>query len=412
MVTGLGIATAVGLDEETFWSNLLAGRSGIARLKTLDIEALKLKTPNGAEIDTDELTAALERHGVRPLDRTVDMSILVSAVALKQAGLLHPDDAEATPQPVGTLFGTGAGAAHSICNAYTAYAERGLRSVRPTTVPRCMASAISSQISIRYRLTGPNYVVICACSSATTAMGMAFRMIVDGYANQILTGGSEAIFDYGSFLGWNKLGVMSKHQDPATACRPFDVDRSGCILGEGAGALVLEELETARARGARIRAEVCGYGESSDAKHLTRPDAEGQAAAMRAALASAGVRPDALGYINAHGTATKANDPCESQSIRMVLGDAADRTPVGSTKTYFGHLLGASGAAETIATILALENSTIPANLNLNNPDPECTVRLVGSEPEPMPAPIAMKNSFGFGGQNAVLVLRRWDEDR
>ena len=271
VVTGLGIATAIGLDEASFWNNMVAGRSGIARLASLDIEALQLKTPSGAEIDTDELTAAMAARGLRPLDRTVDMGMLVSAVALQQAGLLAPGDAPPEPQPVGTLFGTGAGASHSIYAAYTSYHERGLRAVRPTTVPRCMASAISSQISIRYRLTGPNYVVICACSSATTAMGMAFRMISDGYADQVLCGGSEAIFDIGSYLGWNKLGVMSKHQDPATACRPFDVDRGGCILGEGAGALVFEDLETARARGARIRAEIRGYGESSDAMHLTRP---------------------------------------------------------------------------------------------------------------------------------------------
>jgi len=410
VVTGLGIASPIGLDEETLWSNMLSGRTGIARLKYLDIEALQLKTPNGAEIDTDDLTAAMAARDLRPLDRTVDMGLLVSATALEQAGLVEEGDAPAEAQPVGTLFGTGAGAAHSICEAWTSYIERGLRAVRPTTVPRCMASAISSLISIRYGLTGPNYVVICACSSATTAMGMAFRMIMDGYADQVLCGGTEAIFDYGSYLGWNKLGVMSKHQDPATACRPFDSDRSGCILGEGAGAFVFEELQTARARGARIRAEICGYGESSDAKHLTRPDAEGQATAMRAALESAGVQPGDLGYINAHGTATKANDSCECQSIRMVLGDAADRVPVGSSKSYFGHLLGASGAAETIATILALENGTIPANLNLDNPDPECNVCLAGSEPQAMKSPLAMKNSFGFGGQNAVLVLKRWEE--
>ncbi|MDE2978636.1 MAG: beta-ketoacyl synthase N-terminal-like domain-containing protein, partial [Acidobacteriota bacterium] len=204
---------------------------------------------------------------------------------------------------------------------------------------------------------------------------------------------------------WNNLGVMSKNPDPARACRPFDAGRDGCVLGEGAGMLVFEPWERARGRGARIRGEILGYGESSDASHITSPSAGGQAVAMRAALASAGVEPADLGAVNAHGTATLANDVCESGSIRAVLGDAAEEAPVSANKSYFGHTLGASGAIESIAALLGIEQGRLPSNLNLENPDPECRVRLVGGVPEPLERPLVMKNSFGFGGSNGVLVL-------
>jgi 3-oxoacyl-[acyl-carrier-protein] synthase II len=289
------------------------------------------------------------------------------------------------------------------------YMEKGLRGIRPTTIPRCMSNAVTAQISMRFRLTGPNYVIISACTSSTNAIGTAFRMIRDGYAEQVLCGGAESLFDPATYGAWNNLGVMSRNPDPAKSCRPFDAARDGCVLGEGAAALMVESLDSARQRGARIRAELIGYGESSDAEHITSPSAEGQARAIRAALASAGIQPADIGFINAHGTATKANDTCESQSVRMALGDAADRIPVASNKSFFGHLLGAAGAIEALVTILGLESGNVPPNLNLDNPDPACNLNFVGNAAMAIASPIAMKNSFGFGGDNAVLVLRRWD---
>ncbi|MBT3194285.1 MAG: beta-ketoacyl-[acyl-carrier-protein] synthase family protein, partial [Verrucomicrobia bacterium] len=259
-------------------------------------------------------------------------------------------------------------------------------------------------------LTGPNYVMTSACTSSTTAIGVGFRMIKDGYIDTVLCGGADSIFDPLTLAAWDRLGIMSKCPDASSSCRPYDRDRDGCVIGEGAAALVLESLDSALERGATIRAEVCGYGESSDAKHITTPDAEGQAKAISAALKSAEIAPDALGYISGQGTATKTSDPSECTAVRRALGSASKSVPMGSLKSYFGHLLGGSGAMETLATILILEKGVIPANLNLESPDTECDTCLVGSEPQQLGRPVVLKSTFGFGGNNGVLVLRRWKD--
>ena len=363
-----------------------------------------MKVGIGGEVAPDFVPAELKRLRRRPTDRAVDLGLVTAAQALEDAGLI--DGAPPyEPQPVAAILGTAVGAAESNTTLQQRYAERGVRGLRPTSVPRVMDNSISGGISIHFRLTGANYVVISACTSSTNAMGTAYRMVRDGYADTVLTGGADGFFDPFYYGVWNNLGVMSKNPDPARACRPFDAGRDGCVLGEGAGMLVFESWERARSRGARIRGEILGYGESSDATHLTSPSAEGQAAAMRAALASAGVGPADLGAVNAHGTATLANDVCESESIREVLGDAAERAPVSANKSYFGHTLGASGAIESVAALVGIEQGRLPPNLNLDNPDPACRVRLVGGDPAPLERPFVMKNSFGFGGGNGVLVL-------
>ena len=405
VVTGIGVVTALGLDEAAFWRNLLAGRSGIGRITLFDIAEYKCQ--NGSEVQTDRLSEALRARQLPAADRTVDMALLASAQALESASVISGKPPYG-PQNTAVIFGTGIGASHSLFQAFMSFSQKGLRGLRPTSVPRCMANAVTAQISMRFRLTGPNYVIVSACTSSTTAIGTAFRMIRDGYADRALCGGADSVFDPFVYGAWNNLGVMSKNPDPARACRPFDAARDGCVLGEGAGALVLESLDAARGRGARIRAEIGGFGESSDAEHITSPSADGQARAIRAAMEDAGLRPADIGFINAHGTATRANDECESQSIRLAFGNAADRIPVASNKSFFGHLLGAAGAVETIATILGLESGTVPPNLNLDNPDPACNLPFVGSTAMNVSSPVAMKNNFGFGGNNAVLILRRW----
>ena len=401
-VTGLGVACAIGTDVETFWSNLIAGRGGVAKLQSLDTSALKVGI--GAEVDADSVRAGLKRLRRRPTDRAVDLGLVAADDALEEAGLIDGEP-PFEPQPVAVILGTGAGSAESHTTGQQRFHERGVRGLRPSTVPRCMYNSISAGVSIHFRLTGINYVVVSACTSATNAIGMAYRMVRDGYADTVLSGGADGFFDPFYFGVWNNLGVMSENPDPARACRPFDADRDGTVFGEGAGMLVVESWDRARGRGARIRGEIVGYGESSDASHLTSPSAEGQAVAMRAALESARIEPADLGAVNAHGTATRANDLCESESIRAVLGDAADRVAVSANKSYFGHTLGASGAIEAIAALLGIERGVLPPNLNLENPDPDCNVRLVGGEPEPLERPLVMKNSFGFGGSNGVLVL-------
>lgn len=405
VITGMGTVSALGFSETELWSAMMAGQTGIRTITHLD--TAELKTTVGGTVDRERLKTALQGIRVRYTDLTVDAAILASDQALKQAGLLD-GNSEPAPQEVATIFGTGAGCAESFYDSVSSFVEKGAKGMRPTTVPRCMANAVCSQIAIRYRLTGPNYVVTSACTSSTTAIGIAFRMIKDGYLDKVLCGGSDTVFDPLSIIAWDRLGVMSRNPDPVKACRPFDRDRDGCVVGEGAAALVLETLDSARARGATIRAEIVGYGESSDARHITAPDAEGQARAIRAALDSAGIAPDALGTINAHGTATGANDPTECESARMALGTAAASVPIASHKSYFGHLLGGSGAIETLTTVLTLEHGIIPANLNLDNPDEACAgLRFAGAVPEPLQRPYALKSSFGFGGNNGVLVLRR-----
>lgn len=404
VVTGIGIASAVGVDEETVWANVAAGSGGIGKLTSLDTTGYRVDI--GAEVDAEAVRSKLERLGRRPVDRALDLALVAAADALEQAGVVTgPPPHE--PQDVAVVFGTGEGSAQSHHTAFSAFFERGVRGLRPSTVPKCMYNAISAGISIHFRLTGPNFVIVSACTSATNAIGTAFRQVRDGYAETVLCGGADGFFDPFFYGVWNNLGVLSTNPDPELACRPFDADRDGCVLGEGAGALVIESLEHAEARGARIRGEIVGYGETSDATHITSPSVEGQAEAMRRALADAGVEPSDLGWINAHGTATRANDVCEARAIRDVLGRSAASVPVSANKSYFGHTLGASGALETIVTLLGLEAGVAPPNRNLATPDPECDVTLVRGEAITVDRPLAMKNSFGFGGGNGVLVLRR-----
>ena len=402
-VTGLGVACAIGTDVESFGASLFDGRGGIGELQSLDTSQMKVGI--GGEVLPGFVEAGLKRLRRRPTDRAVDLGLVTAAEALEDAGL-SGGAPPYEPQPVAVVLGTAVGAAESNTTLQQRFAERGVRGLRPTSVPRVMDNAISGGISIHFRLTGVNYVVISACTSATNAMGTAWRMVRDGYAETVLTGGADGFFDPFYYGVWNNLGVLSKNPDPTQACRPFDAGRDGCVLGEGAGMLVFESWDRARRRGARIRGEIVGYGESSDASHLTSPSAEGQAVAIRAALGSAGIEPSDLGAINAHGTATLANDVCESESIRAVLGEGiAERVPVSANKSYFGHTLGASGAIESIAALLCIERALLPPNLNLENPDPECRVRLVGADPAPLERPFVAKNSFGFGGSNGVLVL-------
>ncbi len=405
VITGLGAITALGSDVDALWTSMLAGRSGIKLLESPDLADLKSR--NAAQIDTPSIETLAKSLQVSSGDRTADLALIASSKALQDAGLLNGNIPEKHLE-IATIFGTAVGAAHNLYSSYMAYAEKKVRGMRPTTVPRCMANAITAQISMRFKLTGPNFVIVCACASSTTAIGTAFRMIKDGYSKIALAGGADAIFEPATYASWNNLGVMSKNADPSKACRPFDLNRDGCVLGEGSGALVLESLDSATRRNAKIYAEIVGFGESSDAGHITSPNSDGQLAAMKMALNSACLQPADIGFINAHGTATKANDECESRTIRSLLGNLADNVPVASNKSYFGHLLGASGAVETIVTALGLKHGSVPPNLNLDTPDPACNLNLVGKKPLEISAPIAMKNSFGFGGNNSVLILKKW----
>ncbi|MCZ6672601.1 MAG: beta-ketoacyl-[acyl-carrier-protein] synthase family protein [Verrucomicrobia bacterium] len=402
VVTGMGIASALGIDESTVWENLTEGRTGVGPLRAIDTSDYKVKI--GAEVPEGLVEEKLKELRRRPIDRALDLAVVAAYSALTQANLLT-GEAPWEEQDVAVIFGTGEGSAQSHHTAFNSFFKKGPRGMRPTTVPRCMYNAISAGLSLQFKLTGTNYMIVSACTSATNAMGTAYRMIRDGYAETVLCGGADGFFDPFFFGVWNNIPALSKIPDPLKACRPFAEDRDGTVLGEGAGAFVLESHERAVDRDASIRGEILGYGESSDATHLTSPSVEGQAKAMRLALNEANVQPEEISFINAHGTATKSNDACESQSIRAVFGDATDQVPVIANKSFFGHTLGASGALESIVSLLALEKGTAPPNLNLENRDPECNLNLVGSEPVSIKRAPAMKNSFGFGGGNGVLIL-------
>lgn len=403
VITGMGCLCPLGRTPAALWEAVANKASAIRPLKGFSPDAYRTKL--GAEIHRADLDATRQKTG-RTLDLLVDMAVWSSAQALSAAQLLDAQERCLLPQTA-VVFGTGAGPTQSLKTAYQGFLEKGPRGVRPTTLPRCMANTLSAHLSIRFGLQGPNYVVVSACASATCALGTAWRMIRDGYAERVLCGGSETNLEPATFASWDNLGVMTRNPDPATAVRPFDQKRDGCLLGDGAGALVLESRQSARQRGVTILAELAGYGESSDASHLTRPESRGQVQAMRMALRAADVAPGALGYIHAHGTATPVNDAVESVSIREVLGPAAvSQVPVSSTKSFTGHLLGASGAVETILCIEALRQQKTPPSLNLEDPDPECALHFCPERPMPLARPLIMKNSFGFGGHNAVLVLK------
>jgi 3-oxoacyl-(acyl-carrier-protein) synthase len=402
VVSGIGIVSALGLDEDMVWQNLVAGKTGIGMIKSFDTE--RLKTHIGAEIPEGLVEAKLKNLGRRPVDRSVDLAVVATHDALVQSGHIKEGE-ELEAQEIPIIYGSGTGTMQSHGAGFKTLHEKGAHALRPSTVPKCMYNAISGAISMQFRLTGTNYIVVSACTSGTNAIGVAYRMVRDGYADMVVTGGSDAFFFPFSYGAWNNIGALSRIEDPVKACRPFAADRQGTALGEGAGTLILEARDVAEARGARIRGEILGYGESSDATHLTRPSADGQAKAMRAALAEAGVEPSDIALINAHGTGTAGNDSCESQSIRQVYGDAADEVPLVANKSYFGHTLGASGALECISALLSMENGIAPPNLNLENPDRECRVNLVGGTPIPIKRGPIMKNSFGFGGGNGVLIL-------
>lgn len=414
VVTGLGLVSALGHGVDGSWQRLLEGSTGLGPIEGFDVAGHTVT--QGGEIDMAPLDAR-QKGKLRRADRTVRLAIEASRQALEDAGYLTDDDASTTAGlDIANLWGCGCGPCGTLYQANLRFAAKGPQGMRPSTVPSCMANSISAGVSIHFGLRGSNQVIVSACTSATNAIGTGFRMIRHGYADAVLCGGVEAFFDPFYYGVWNNLGVLSRVPDAEGALRPFDRDRDGTLLGEGAGALLLESADAAARRGRPVRGEIVGYGETSDGTHLTAPSVSGQAEAIHRALADAAgsgqaITAEDIVYINAHGTATQANDTTECQSIVEALGEVGRTIPVGASKSYFGHTLGASGALESIVTLLALEHRVAPANLNLDHPDPDCAVELIGDQPRPLADGLAMKNSFGFGGGNGVLIFGRGPRD-
>lgn len=393
-ITGVGVVSALGPDRESFWEGLHSGRTGIRELNG----SLKgqFRFACGAQVRGFDAAAHFEPKVADILDVFAQYAVVAAREAVKDAGVVPPRDR------TGIVTGSCVGGQTTEDGGFVdLYIERKPR-VNPFTIPRTMANAGASHISVELGVSGPVYTVSTACASANHAIGQAFWMVRSGMLDCAITGGSEAVFSYGFLKAWEAMRVVS----PDT-CRPFSRDRKGLILGEGGAMLVLEPMEAALARGARIYAELCGFGMTSDAHHITQPTMEGPASAMRLAMADAGMAPEEIGYVNAHGTGTTANDATETRALRCVLGTHAEKIAISSTKSMVGHALGAAGALEAAATVLAIHRGFLPPTANYTTPDPECDLDVLPNAGRAAEVEAALSNAFAFGGLNAVLAFRR-----
>jgi nodulation protein E len=395
-VTGLGVISAIGNSSGEFWQSLQQGRSGIGPLQAVDPALLRFS--NGAEVRNFTPSEHFDEKEISLLDRFAQFGVIAAREAIAAAGIQWTLELrESTAIVTGSCSGGQATEDDGFVNLYRNNNPR----VNPFTIPRTMENAAASRISLETGVVGPTYTISTACSSSNHAIGQAFWMVRSGAVSMAITGGSEAVFSFGFLKAWEAMRVVS----PDT-CRPFSKDRRGLILGEGAAMLVLEPLDAARARGATVLGEIVGFGMSSDAFHITQPSPDGAARAMRSAIADAGIQPTAIGYINTHGTGTLANDATETTAIRQVFGAHADRLAVSSTKSMHGHTLGAAGAIEAAATLLALHHGILPPTANFTEADPACDLDVIPNIARPAPSEFALSNSFAFGGLNAVLAFR------
>ncbi|WP_424950047.1 beta-ketoacyl-ACP synthase II [Deinococcus sp.] len=405
VITGMGPVTPIGIGEAEFARGQRTGRNGIGPITRFDITNYPAKI--AGEITAD-LSGHLDARDAKRMDRFVQLALIGAELAVVDSGLT-PE--QLAGEGTGTIIGTGVGGMETWEEQSGIAHGRGANRVSPMFIPMIICNMASGHVAMRYGLTGPSSTVVTACATGSGAIGDAFRTIQLGLADIMLTGGAEAAITPMSIGSFGNMKALSTRNDsPQTASRPFTASRDGFVLGEGAGILVIEELEHALSRGARIHAELVGYGTSADAYHVTMPAPEGRGAqvAMRATLKGAGVRPDEVGYINAHGTSTPANDLNETLAIQAVYGEHAAKLAVSSTKSMTGHLLGAAGAIEAIACAQALRDGILPPTMNYQDPDPALTLDFIPNEAREQQVEYAMSNSFAFGGQNAVLLLKRW----
>ncbi len=407
VVTGMGVVSPVGNTLEDFWSSLIQGRSGTAVLSRFDPE--KYSSQVAAEVKNFDAEKFIDSREVRRTDVFCQYAIAASVMAVEQSGL---DLNSLNLERAGVLIGSGIGGIETIEKQKDILNQKGPRRISPFLIPMLIINMASGLVSIRYGFKGPNTAVTTACATGTNAIGDAVRLIQRNEADVMLAGGSEAAVTPLGFGGFCSMKALStRNDDPEHASRPFDKDRDGFVMGEGAGVVVLEELEAAKKRGAQIFGEVIGYGMSADAHHVTMPAPEGRGAreAMRLALQDADISIDHVDYINAHGTSTEYNDKIETVAIKSLFKDHAKNCPVSSTKSMTGHLLGAAGAIEFIAVCQTVSEGIIPPTINYETPDPECDLDYVSNTAREMPINIALNNSFGFGGHNAVLVVKRFE---
>ncbi|MGE5484408.1 MAG: beta-ketoacyl-ACP synthase II [Ignavibacteriales bacterium] len=405
VVTGMGAVTPVGIGVKEMWDSLVSGRSGVGRISRFD--ASGYDTCIAAEVKDFDPGAMIDRKEAKRMDRFTQFGVVSAGMALEDAGLssgLHPDR-------TGVVFGTGIGGMETFDQQFRVLIEKGPGRVSPFFIPMMISNMAAANIAMRFGLKGPNTTLTTACCASAHSVGDAFEVIRRGDADVMVAGGSEAPVTPIAVAGFCSMKAMSTRNDePSKAIRPFEKGRDGFVMGEGGGMVVLESLEHARSRGARILAELAGYGQSADAYHITAPppDGDGAVRAMTAALRDAKMRPDAIDYINAHGTSTPLNDRIESLAIKRVFGEDARRLMVSSTKSMTGHLLGAAGIVELIACVQSIVNEVVPPTVNYEEPDPECDLDYVPNKARAARVNAAMSNSFGFGGQNVCLIVKRF----
>ena len=407
VITGIGLVSALGLGTRETWAALLAGHSGVTRVTRFDISGYAAQI--AAEVKGFDPLNWIEKKDVKKMDLFIQYAIAAAQFAMEDARLtITPEIAP----DVGAFIGSGIGGFITIEREHEALLKGGPRKVSPFFIPSAIINLASGQVSIRFGAKGPNLATCTACSASAHAVGESYEIIKRGDANAMIAGGSEAAITPMSLGGFAQLRALStRNDDPARASRPFDVDRDGFIIGEGAGVLILEELEHARTRGASIYAEIVGYGSTSDAYHMTAPSEDGDGArrVMAMALRKAGIAPDQVDYINAHGTSTPYNDKLETLAIKNCFGDHARQLAISSTKSMTGHLLGGAGGLEAGISALAVFHDEVPPTINLDNPDPECDLDYVPHTRRKMPVRYALSNSFGFGGTNAALLFKKYE---
>jgi 3-oxoacyl-[acyl-carrier-protein] synthase II len=407
VITGTGLLTAVGGDVQSCWASLVDGRSGAGPIQQFDASEYPVRF--AYEVRDFDPSHEIDRKELKRTDRYAQFALVATAEAMRSARLM---DADVASERIGVVVGSGIGGIATFEEQHSRFLEKGPSRVSPFFVPMFIADIAAGLISIRYQAKGPNYATVSACASGAHAIGNALRHIRYGEADVMIAGGSEASVTRMTVSGFSAMKALSERNDsPESACRPFDATRDGFVLGEGAGILVLEELEHALARGAPIIAELAGYGQTADAYHITAPAAGGEGAqrAMRLALEDADEESDSVGYINAHGTSTPANDSNETAAIKAVFGEHAYDLIVGSTKSMTGHTLGAAGGVEGVITALVCRDGIVPPTINYSVPDPECDLDYATAGAVTREVRVAISNSFGFGGHNVSLAIRRWD---
>jgi len=402
VITGMSAITPFGIGVDTLWENLVNGRSAIRILSGFDAYDYPIKI--GGQVPTINYEEYLPDLNLNKIDPSTHLVLTTAGMALKKAGLDLKEE-----KFIPTIFGSGFGPIASHEEGYSVYFLKGWRKGSPQTIPKGMYNNPASMTSIYYKLTGANHMIASACASGASAIGQAYHMIKFGTAKQVLTGGLDRPLTPSMFSAWIMMRVLSNNPDPQRACRPFDKNRNGLILSEGSAMLLLEDLESAKERNAKIYGEIIGYGASSDAFHIAQPNFSGEALAIKKALEDANLKPEDVDYINAHGTSTVMNDKTETKAIKEALKDHSYKIPISSNKSMLGHSMGASGAIEAIATILTINNSIIPPTINYETLDPECDLDYVPNSARKHPIEIALSNSFAFGGNNSVLIFKKYE---